>query len=215
MNWNAPKPANNFQLAPVGQHKAILYGLIDVGTQDTKNMKGEDVKQRQIHMQLELHGKNAPLVDGKPPVYSKRLTFSMHEKATLRAIIEAITGTTHSGNVYGDGIDILPAVGGCCMLQLAEAKRPDGSDSRKIQAVMPVDPDAPKPERVNPLRVFNLNEFDQTIFEGLPQFLKELIAKSPEYQSLNGDAIDAAQKEIAAGAKPAVGDAPFDDEIPF
>ncbi|MET4294743.1 hypothetical protein ABIB06_006576 [Bradyrhizobium sp. LB8.2] len=215
MNWNAPKPTSTFQLAPIGQHKAILYGLIDVGTQDTKNMKGEDVKQRQIYAQLELHGKNAPLIDGKPPVFSKRLTFSMHEKATLRAIIEAITNTTHSGNVYGDGIDILPAVGGACLLQLAESKKPDGSEGRKIQAVMPVDPDAPKPERVNPLRTFNLDAFDQTIFEGLPQYMRELIAKSPEYQALNGNAINAAQSEIAAGTPAAVTDAPFDDEIPF
>lgn len=151
--------------------------------------------------------KNAPHVDGKPPVFSKRLTFSMHEKATLRAVVEAITNTTHSGNVYGDGIDLMPAIGGACLLQLTENKKPDGSEGRKIQAVMPVDPDAPKPERVNPIRTFNLDAYDDTIYQGLPQFLKDLIAKSPEYQAANGNAIEAAMP----GINP---DAPFDD-IPY
>lgn len=211
MNFYAPKPTSNFQLAPAGQHKAILYGLVDVGTQDTKNMKGEDVKQRQVIAMFELHGKNAPLVDGKPPVYSKRLTFSMHEKASLRAIVEAITGTTHNGNVYGDGIDIMPAIGGACLLQLAETKKPDGSEGRKIQAVMPVDPDAPAPERVNDLRVFSLMDgaYDDSKYQNLPTYMKELIAKSPEYQAANGNAIAAVTEAATKG------DAPFDDEIPF
>lgn len=93
------------------------------------------------------------------------------------------------------------------MLQLAETKKPDGSEGRKIQAVMPVDPDAPMPERVNAIRVFSLmdGQFDQTKYEALPQYMKELIAKSPEYAAATG-----------SSAAPTVkAEAPFNDEIPF
>lgn len=205
----APKPQSTFELAPVGQHKAILYGFVDMGTQDTQNMKGEDVKQRQVLLQFELHGKNAPMVDGKPPMYSKRLTYSMHEKATLRHIVEAITNTTHSNNTYGDGIAIHPAIGGCFMLQLKETDKKDGSKGRAIQAVMPVDPDAPTPERVNPIRVFSLDAFDAQVFESLPQKLQEVIQKSPEYAK----AIDSVMSGEKPAIQPAVNEAaPFDDE---
>jgi hypothetical protein len=56
--------------------------------------------------------------------------------------------------------------------------------------------------------LFDLTAFDSVVYDGLTQWLREKVAASPEYQALNGKAIDA-----ALGGKP--GDAPFDDEMPF
>jgi hypothetical protein len=198
----APKPESNFVLAPVGIHKAILYSLIDVGTHEEKDMKGNPKMTRKLIAQFELHGKAAPLIDGKPPVYQRWLTFSMHEKSKLRQIVDAITGQNDPSNTYGDGIDVEAALGGCFQLQLVADKKPDGGETRKIGSVSPVDPDAPMPVRVNPLRKLFLmdGEFNAELYASLPEKLRAMIEKSPEFAALTGS--------------PRVNEAaPFDDEV--
>lgn len=53
-----------------------------------------------------------------------------------------------------------------------------------------------------------LDEYNHDAFEALPQGIRDIIGKSPEFKNLNGMAIDTA----LAGANATQ---PFDDEIPF
>lgn len=55
---------------------------------------------------------------------------------------------------------------------------------------------------------FMLDEYNHDAFEALPQGIRDIIGKSPEFKNLNGMAIDTA----LAGANATQ---PFDDEIPF
>jgi hypothetical protein len=201
----APKPQSTFTPAPAGQHKAILYGFIDIGTQPTTDRDGNAIQQRQVILQFELHGSKAPLVDGKPPAWQKYFKFSMHEKATLRKVVEALTDTVHHNNVYGDGINAAEALGKCCTLQLVEAKKQDGSTTTKMGGILPLDAELTKPEQVNPTRFFSLDAFNPEVFETFPQKLQETIMRSPEYA--------AAVKGVLAAVTDAVDENfPFDNE---
>ena len=47
------------------------------------------------------------------------------------------------------------------------------------------------PAPINPMVLFDLSAFDSVVYDGLTQWLKEKVAASPDYQALNGKAIDA------------------------
>ncbi len=204
MGYYAPKPERTFTLAPVGLHKAILYGLVDIGTHQNIDPKTKQPKlERQVVLMFELHGRNAPAIDGKPPIYTRRLKFSMHEKANLRKIVEALTGLTYVGNEYGDGIDIEPALGQTCQMQIVESKKANGEEGRQIGSLAPIDPDAPLPVRFNPLVQFSLVGFDAAVFNTLSPYLQKLITESPEFG------------EVGQVPRPSPDDNnPFDD-VPF
>lgn len=194
----APKPESTFVLAPVGIHKAILYSLVDVGTHTELDMKGQPKNTRKLIAQFELHGKAAPVIDGKPPIYQRWLTFSMHQKSKLRQIVDAITGVNDPSNIYGDGIDVEAALGGCFQLQLVADKKPDGSETRSIGSVSPVDPDAPTPQRVNQLRKLFLIEgaFNAETFASLPEKVRTLIQESPEFAAVTGSPVVSANNPV-------------------
>jgi len=42
------------------------------------------------------------------------------------------------------------------------------------------------PEAINPLVYLNLEDFDQSIYDSLPEFLRNKIAESKEFKALGG-----------------------------
>lgn len=81
--------SSDFAPAPAGSHLARCYRIIDLGSQTTE-WKGKPKTSRKVMFTWELHGEDGegkPLLtdDGKPLMVSKRYTFSLSEKATLRA----------------------------------------------------------------------------------------------------------------------------------
>lgn len=68
-----------------------------------------------------------------------------------------------------------------------------------------------KPVMVNEPIVLILDDYDHDAFAALPQGIRDIIGKSPEFKQLNRVAIEKAVSQTPAASN----DAPFDDEIPF
>ena len=106
----------DYELPPGGSYPAIFIGLIDLGTQtwEYNNKKNESHK---IYFLWELTSeKNS---EGNNFVVGADYTFSLHEKANLRKMVESYNGKPLDPEKE---IDIMLLIGKPCVLSLTEGK---------------------------------------------------------------------------------------------
>lgn len=199
------KSAGNFAPVPTGPQPAILYSLIDLGTQQGTYQGKPANPKRKIAMRFELHGEDTKLDDGRPMSIGKQFTLSSSAKGSLRPFMEGWRGKSFTDDEF-EAFDLQNMLGKAAILTIVE----DG-EYRVINGISRLLAGMKAPEMFNKHVYLSLEpgEFDVAVFDGLSDKMKDTIRQSPEYQALNGKAIDAVM------AKPGSGDAPFDDEIPF
>lgn len=176
------KKGGNFELAPVGNHVAICYQIIDLGTQRTQ-FNGKEKLQRKVLFTFELCNELRKFKDDepeKPFTVSKRYTLSLHEKGKLLPDLESWRGRKFTDEEKA-GSDISIFLGKPCMLQIAHE-----NDYANIQAIASIPKGIEKPARVNPVFEFSLDEFTEEKFALLPEFAKKIIADSEEYKKAKG-----------------------------
>lgn len=184
------------ELPPEGTHTAVLYSIVDFGTQKKIFKKEEDAKfQHCIRFDWELSEEK--MQDGRPFAIGREYTVSLGKKASLGILIKAWTGTEPNNS-----FDISTLLGKACNLTIMHTE--DGYAN--ITAIAPLKKSEKAPAPVNPLRLFNLEDYKGKVFEDLPDWMKEKIKLSPEYA------------ELGRKPEPSSNDAPVelpDDEIPF
>jgi hypothetical protein len=202
-----------FQIAPAGTHLARLYRIIDLGTQ-MREYEGKVTMSRKAKFFFELHGEdvyNKPLLtsDGKPLIQSREYTVSLNEKANLRRDLEAWRGKAFSEDEL-KGFDISNILGHFCMVNISHRQKGDMTyaDLKGVSAVPSIYKKQGLPEGINTTMIFNLDKFDETMFDSLSENIKETIRKSPEYRSIGEQS--KAYQEASGGSV-----ADMDNDIPF
>ena len=202
-----------FQIAPAGTHLARLYRIIDLGTQ-MREYEGKVNMSRKAKFFFELHGEDAegkPLLtsDGKPLIQSREYTVSLNEKANLRRDLEAWRGKAFSEDEL-KGFDISNILGHFCMVNISHRQKGDMTyaDLKGVSAVPSIYKKQGLPEGINTTMIFNLDKFDETMFDSLSENIKETIRKSPEYRSIGEQS--KAYQEASGGSV-----ADMDSDIPF
>ena len=175
MSFANMKESSTFTPAPSGVHGARLYQAIDLGTQED-NFYGP---RRKLLVSFELPGKL--MDDGKPFIVSKWSTASLHKKSNFRQHIISWLGRDLTQEERGDfNWDIVKDVP--CLVSIVHKTRDDGSVRADIQSISPL----PEGMTVESLQgeqiIFDLENFNAEIFEALPDGVKDMIVKSPEYQ---------------------------------
>jgi hypothetical protein len=206
MHLPQPNQSTDFLPPPPGTHVAVCYRFIDLGTQETE-FQGQKKHQRKVMLGWEL---NEMMEDGKPFMVSQRYTWSMSEKANLRADLESWRGVAFKESDFGPGgFDIRRVIGAPCMLTIVHAEK-NGKTYANIRAIGKLPKGMDVPKAVNPHVYFSLDEFDQSVFDNLSAGLKAVIIKSPEYQKIvNGGHESQDNRQIGGG------DPDLDDSIPF
>jgi hypothetical protein len=177
----------SFEMAPAGSHVAICYRVIDLGTQYSDMFK---TAQRKITLGWELPtelmttGQNT----GKPFSVHKTYTLSSNEKSNLRIALESWRGAPFSKEDFGK-FDIAKLIGKPCLLGIVHEDK-NGKTRAVIKSIMRVPKGMSVPAMVNQPIDFSLTDFNQTVYDGLSENLKAMIAKSPEYQHLKGGGND-------------------------
>jgi hypothetical protein len=179
MKW-ADSGGKDFAPAPVGNHPARCIGIIDLGTQ-TGEWQGKPLVRRQCVLQWELP--NEPMDDGRPFIVSKFYTASLSEKANLRHDLESWRGREFTGDELA-GFDSKNVLGKPCMVQVIH----NDKGKAKVSNVSAVPKGFKVPDAQNDLTFFSLDEFDPAAYDGLSDWFKETIAKSPEYRIAKGAA---------------------------
>lgn len=175
-----------FEQPPVGTCVARCYRILDLGTQQGE-WQGKPIFRRQIHMTWELPTELMTEGDhaGKPFMVSKFYTASLGEKANLRKDLQNWRGREFTPEELA-GFDPKNVLGKACLLSLTM------NEKKKVRVTgvsgLPKGMDVPK--QINESLYFSLEDFSRSMYEVLPEYFRELIAKSPEYQKTVGGVND-------------------------
>jgi hypothetical protein len=184
-----PEPSGKaFTPPPAGNHVAICYRLLDLGTQATE---WQGVKKMAHKIMLSWELPNELMTEGElaghPFTIHQRYTWSMSEKATLRKHLESWRGKafTDEDFVGPQRFNACNIVGKPCMLSIVH-KNKDGTTYADIAGIAAMPKGIPAPSQVNPSVYFALTreDFDAHTLDGLSDRLKETIKLSPEYQEI-------------------------------
>lgn len=191
-----------FEQASAGNHVARCIGMIDIGTHQSE-YQGKTTYARKIVLRFELPNELMSEGDyaGKPFLVSKYYTASLSEKANLRKDLESWRGRPFTQQELA-GFDSKNILDKPCMVNVVHTEK----GKAKIASIAPVPKGLDVPPRVNNILHFSLErgEFSADTFEGLSDYYKGEIMKSPEWGELQ--------------ASPKKAPAKFDDfkeDIPF
>lgn len=183
-----PTPSAPKVLVPAGTHLAVLYSMMDMGTQTTE-FAGEKKKQRKLRLSFELPKKRADF-DGvsKPMAIHKELGFTMFSKGNLRTYAEALLGRALQDK-EADNLDVETLLGKAVLATVLHEKGPDGITRAKFKGVAPLMEgiDAPAPE--NKVVFYSVTQGSTALFQSLPNWLQEKLAIAPEFDSGSDEAL--------------------------
>jgi hypothetical protein len=168
-------PVKEFQIAPTGSHLARLYRIIDLGTQKSEYM-GKVNMLRKVKFFWELHGDDLKTDEGKPLESWRGKSFTDDE---LR------------------GFDLTNLLDKWCMITV-QHRESNGKTYADAVAVTPVPAVVAKtglPSGVNPTLLFDMQKFDQAVFDSLSDGLKNQIMQSAEFQNKNRKVLNAIEDD--------------------
>jgi hypothetical protein len=198
---------------PAGTYLARCYSMVQIGTIEDE-FQGQKKLMNKVRITWELPTEMKvfnPEKGEQPQAISKEFTLSMHEKSTLRAFLTAWRGKGFTEE-EARKFDVTKLLGVPCMLSIIHepGKKDPSKIYDKIAGVSTVMKGVEMPPQINPSFEFTLEVFDQDKFDKLPDFLKEKIRKSKEYQDLITPEVrhmEEVQKKVDSFEEP--------EELPF
>lgn len=174
-----PETNTAFELAPAGENIARCIKFIDLGTQ-TGTYNGKTTTARKLMLYWELLGDQRKN-NGSPFVVSKFYTMSMHERAALRKDVEAWRGEPFVGkSAYA--FDVLSVLDQYCRVWVQHSMGSSGMRAN-VANVLPLPDDYARPEPVNAVAKFTLQDPDFDVFLDLSQGVRNMIESSPEWKN--------------------------------
>lgn len=175
-----------------GTYPAVCVGIVDLGYQ--YNQINKDYVEK-VLLTWEIPSQRVQ-IDGedKPRWLSRDFTKSLHEKSALHKLLVSWRGrpfTEEELSPDKDGFvkfSVLDMLGDGCLLQVIVVDKEDGTKRNKITSAigLPAGMDAPKTE--TPLIAFDIDTWDDEVFDSLPAWVQDRIKKSTQYQKLHAPA---------------------------
>lgn len=178
----APKTESKRELVPQGTHIARVYQLVEIGTIQTNMVDNDGNKKiaHQIRIGFELPGEMREFNgEQKPMVISKDYTLSMHEKSSLRNLINALVGNGGLTDAEAANFDVHEIIGMTCMVNVIHSE----SGYANIQGHVPMPKGMQAPASFNPPMVLTYEKWNPEIFEKLPTFITDKMKTSKEYRN--------------------------------
>lgn len=199
MPTHAPVKSGSFTLAPEGTHMARCFQFVHIGTIQDSYM-GQPTEFNKIRLTFELPEELHVFKEEKGPqpmVISQDYTLSLGEKANLRKLVEGIVGHAMT-NEEAAAFDVESLVGMPCLLLIKHKTSVSGKKRAEISGASPLVKSMIAPAPVNPPRYLTYNNFDTSLFDTLPDFLKDKIRGSVEFKAmLNGDGSNLSEEDKA------------------
>jgi hypothetical protein len=183
----------DFKPTPEGQHQMVCCRIIDLGTQKTE-FNGEVKHQRKVLIGWEIPAERIE-VDGRdlPAIHYEKYTWSFHEKANLRKVLESWRGKRFKDEDFSgppNGFHIKSVLGVPCYGQVIHETGANGKTYANLSSIMSFPgkrDDWPKVEGEQ--MFFDLDNFDADSYMKLSDYWKGVIAQSPEYiEAIGGPA---------------------------
>lgn len=185
-------------LAPEGTHVARLVRLLHIGTIPEEYM-GEQKEMNKVDFSFELLDETHVFKDGeepKPFVVSKEFTLSMGEKANLRKFVEGMVGKS-LGVDEANEFNVESMLGKACLITVKHKTSKKGSIYTDISTASPLMKGQVAKEAFNAPKLLTFTSWDAVYFDSLPEFIKDKIVSSKEYQAMHGkdESLDGIREE--------------------
>jgi hypothetical protein len=170
----------DFEPCPAGVYPAILYRIVDLGTQK-ESFEGKESARRKVLLSFEISDPETAMQDtGKPFTIHRRFTLSMHPQGALRPFISA-----WRGKVLTDGeaanFDLSILMEKPALLNITHAERA-GKTRADIATIMPLPKGYVSAKLQNPPVLFQAERPDLDTLHALGKGLQATIEASPEFQ---------------------------------
>lgn len=193
----AENNGGNFTLIPAGNHIARCYEMIQIGTviEQTGIYAGKE--SHKVRLSWETPDEQHDFGKGLQPFsVSKEFTLSMHEKATLRKMLESWRGKALTDD-EAKRFDVTKLLGKPCMVNVIHKKSATGKEYADISSISTLPKNFECPSQINPTRLLSFDDWNESVFESLPDFLKAKIKSSKEYGALMNPSNNEIQPPLA------------------
>lgn len=178
-----------------GVYIGICVGVIDLGEQYSEAFKKWS---NDVQIIWELVGETVE-VDGeqKPRQLSRTFAFSLSAKSNLRKFLGSWNNRQYTDAEFGE-LDLFDQLGRACQLQVALSE--DGQYSN-IANVMALPRGVPAPQTETSYVRWDMDAWDEEVYQSLPQWVQEKIQKSTQYQKIHTptDVLDIKPEDLPAG----------------
>lgn len=206
----AKQSERQFEIPPAGNHLAICYQMIEIGTEKGQYM-GQPKENYNCRIVWELPNERKifdPEKGEQPHIIGRDYTLSMGEKANLRHHVDSWRGKALTDE-EAQKFDITVLLGKPCMLNVIHGTTKVGKQFAKVASIAPVPKGMAIPPQTNPSFVFSYDdEWDDKKFAGLPEWLRKRIEATPQF----GVRLD---KMPIQGEEPPFKDDDDSDGLPF
>lgn len=168
--------SNGFKQPEPGTYNAICTKIIDLGTQET-TYQGETKKGRKVLIGWEI---DCLMEDGRPFLVMNRYTASIHPKSTLCKMLESWRGLAFTEEER-KCFDLSKVLLKPAMITLVK-----NGDYTNVSSVAKIPKGMKEMEMAGSLTHFELDAFNQQVFDSLSQNLRDTISSSPEYKKAIG-----------------------------
>lgn len=169
------------KLPPVepGVYIGICVGVIDLGEQLCEFKDKSSSYKNQVQFVWELVGETVE-VDGeqKPRQLARTFSMSASKKGNLRGFISGWNGVQYSDEQFNE-LDMFGQAGKACQLNVVLN---DAGEYANVESVIPLPKGMPAPTTQTAPVLWNMEEWDDGVFEALPEWVQEKIKKSTQYQ---------------------------------
>lgn len=162
-------------IAP-GVYMAVCVGVVDLGEQYSEKFKSYSNRVKFIWA---LPGELVE-IDGEQceRQLSKEFALSANKKGSLRPFIESWNGKSYSDEEFGE-VDLFEQVGKSCQLQVVLN---DTGEYANVSNLMPIPKGMPAPTSNTAFFTWDMDQWDDVLFESLPEWVQNQIKKSTQYQ---------------------------------
>ena len=187
-----------------GVYMAVCVGVVDLGEQYSEKFKNYANKVKFVWAlpseTIEIEGKT------EERQLSKEFSVSVSKKGGLRAFLESWNSKSYSDDEFAE-LDLFDQLGKPCQLQVVLN---DTKEYSNVANLMPLPKGMPAPTSNTAFFVWDMDAWDDTMFEKLPAWTQDQIKKSTQYQKEHAPVTDVTMNSDAAAAQqnPA-GVAPF------
>jgi hypothetical protein len=177
---------SNYEPIAAGTYVARCYSMVHLGTIKESYM-GEEKYVNKVRLTFELPTELKVFKEEngeQPQVISKEFTLSLGDKSNLRAFLNSWRGKALTEDEC-KSFDIAVLAGKACTLSIIhKTSKVSGKTYAEIASIGGVMKGMDVPAIMNPEMVFSVNNFDQVAFDSFPDFIKEKIVSSQEYQTI-------------------------------
>ena len=159
-----------------GVYMAVCVGVVDLGEQYSEKFKSYSNKVKFVWA---LPGETIE-IDGKQEErqLSKEFTISASKKGNLRAFLESWNAKSYSDEEFGE-VDLFDQIGKACQLQVVLN---DTGEYSNVANLMPLPKGMPAPTSKTAFFTWDMDAWDDAVFENLPAWTQDQIKKSTQYQ---------------------------------